>query len=241
MPATEVQGNEDAPMSRFTIKNEPDEEQLEVKREDEDIGLLNSYNPLPRTDNVNMMNQTDVKDKTMIQTENMDDNLCEATLNTHKCQYCNKAFTSQRYLQIHMRKHTGDKPFSCTVCGDQFSLRGPLMQHSKTHTDVTLSNHGKGKSATHKPFECQKCGKSFAVKSNLTWHNRVHTGQRLYRCKDCGKSFIQMSYLTQHRQEVHTREKPYECQDCGKSFTRIHSCAVTKTITMAYPQTPLLP
>ena len=33
MPATEVQGNEDAPMSRFTIKNEP-EEQLEIKRED---------------------------------------------------------------------------------------------------------------------------------------------------------------------------------------------------------------
>lgn len=42
------------------------------------------------------------------------------------CKICKKYFSSSSSVQIHMRTHTGAKPFTCNICQKSFSTKGNL-------------------------------------------------------------------------------------------------------------------
>ncbi|CAG7678922.1 unnamed protein product [Allacma fusca] len=52
----------------------------------------------------------------------------------HRCRYCGKVFSSDSALQIHIRSHTGERPFKCNVCGSRFTTKGNLKVHFQRHT-----------------------------------------------------------------------------------------------------------
>lgn len=52
----------------------------------------------------------------------------------HRCRYCGKVFGSDSALQIHIRSHTGERPFKCNVCGSRFTTKGNLKVHFQRHT-----------------------------------------------------------------------------------------------------------
>lgn len=53
----------------------------------------------------------------------------------HKCKFCAKVFGSDSALQIHLRSHTGERPFKCNICGNRFSTKGNLKVHFQRHKD----------------------------------------------------------------------------------------------------------
>ena len=52
----------------------------------------------------------------------------------HRCRYCGKVFGSDSALQIHVRSHTGERPYKCNVCGNRFTTKGNLKVHFQRHS-----------------------------------------------------------------------------------------------------------
>ncbi|KAK3913214.1 Ichor [Frankliniella fusca] len=51
----------------------------------------------------------------------------------HHCTICSKAFKDKYSVNVHIRTHTGEKPFACSVCGKSFRQKAHLAKHYHTH------------------------------------------------------------------------------------------------------------
>jgi uncharacterized Zn-finger protein len=49
----------------------------------------------------------------------------------HKCQECAKGFHRPSNLQVHMRTHTGERPFACPTCSRPFQTKSNCTRHEK--------------------------------------------------------------------------------------------------------------
>ncbi|KAI5283088.1 hypothetical protein KEM54_002423, partial [Ascosphaera aggregata] len=109
---------------------------------------------------------------------------------------CGKAFYQKTHLDIHMRAHTGDKPFLCKEpgCGQRFSQLGNLRTHQRRHTG-------------EKPFSCDICHKRFAQRGNVRAHKITHQRAKPYICRldDCKKPFTQLGNLKSHQNKFHAQ------------------------------------
>ncbi|XP_063685657.1 uncharacterized protein LOC134819578 isoform X2 [Bolinopsis microptera] len=105
------------------------------------------------------------------------------------CDYngCNKRYVKQSHLEMHKRKHTGERPYPCEVCEKRFSRSDQLKRHMRQHTG-------------DKPFKCSTCEKQFSRSDHLKTHMRTHTGEKPFICMwgDCTKRFARSDELSRH-------------------------------------------
>jgi len=121
----------------------------------------------------------------------------------YKCATCNKSFYQPSSLRQHLSTHTGVKSHTCSECGKSFRLHGLLRQHMRKHTDASKLRH-----------ECPVCGRRFWVRTLLKDHLLLHTGERPFQCATCGRKFRLRSDLLKH-ERFHSDEVAMRCDVCG--------------------------
>lgn len=81
----------------------------------------------------------------------------------NKCPVCNLQCSSGHQLDIHMRTHTGERPYTCNLCSSSFTKLVNLKRHCQVHTKVK--------------FECQVCLRCFISEKSLhTHYSSTHPG-----------------------------------------------------------------
>ena len=137
----------------------------------------------------------------------------EKSLLNIRCVHCGKYFANEQSLAAHKKRHFGQRPFQCQLCGKSYLARYQLKSHmNKAHS-------AKPSEKNKKPFHCDVCGTSFATRASFINHEKRHAGIKDRQCSYCNASFVTASELLRHVKR-HMGGKPYRCGLCNESFAK---------------------
>ncbi|NXB18446.1 ZN543 protein, partial [Rhagologus leucostigma] len=88
----------------------------------------------------------------------------------YKCNECLENFSSQSFLTVHQRRHSGHHLILCPCCNRSFTWVSDFVRQHWTHMGV-------------RPHQCGICQKTFKRFSHLKAHQRIHRRQeRPFTC-----------------------------------------------------------
>lgn len=118
------------------------------------------------------------------------------------CETCNKAFSNDDILQVHLKTHSEHS----------HDERSPLENSCKDSKSLEINSP---------KYVCKICGKEFNHSKGLWGHRDVHKPDEAQECVICNKTFKSVKRLKQHRINKHFGT--FICDTCGQKCGSKHS------------------
>lgn len=120
------------------------------------------------------------------------------------CGFCQKEFHVKERLKMHMRIHSGVRPYKCTMCSMNFCRPSQLKFHQDSHSK-------------DKRFFCPHCPVKYISQYKLRDHIKKHETLKL-SCP-CEKNFVNARVYKSHMTKYHTDTyRDVTCPVCNKTL-----------------------
>nr|XP_045617418.1 zinc finger protein 471-like isoform X2 [Procambarus clarkii] len=116
------------------------------------------------------------------------------------CSYCSKVFNDNWKYKVHMRVHTGIKPFGCSVCSFYATCKMTVRDHI----------HRK-----HKDYVNPKIILRTVNIDGTVGHSELGMPHQEFKCDYCEKVFEDNYDYKEHKKSNHKDALPYACTKCG--------------------------
>jgi len=148
------------------------------------------------------------------------------------CPICHIQHNTFERLGVHLRRHTGERPFSCLCCEKVFASDLELSRHMRRmHRDGNLQARTMGsenglssisansKKIKKKRYSCSFCAKLYLSAKDLNAHIISHVGQESFECDTCEIEFSTHIKLLNHKLTMHpSTMELVKCRQCSKTF-----------------------
>ena len=175
----------------------------------------------------------------------------------HKCPHCEYRSNNSGHMRVHLRSHSGEKPFKCSNegCAQSFAAKYNMQTHAKNHCkyrnvglykckycgqaflkSTQRADHIQSAHPEQSPHRChyRGCNKGFTTKYSLSVHIKRHVGDKQWKCTECEGAFITKDALRKHTVSVHSNERPFECDQCDSKFP--HKGALSRHVKSVHAQ-----
>ena len=159
--------------------------------------------------------EQDQSEKVLKKQNSMEEEVGEPGVKTqkqHLCPFCGRSCAKPSVLEKHLRAHTNERPYPCTVCGFAFKTKSNLYKHRKSRAHI------------RKCMSAVGCKPSDRVTGGIDWNDKVNL-TRILESKSMHMSLEEERIMEEPEPSIHGTSTSASKYNPGWSYVTLQQAS----------------